>query len=123
MRLEEIQGYPLRYGRDDVSFDGWYSDWMKRLALTKTRGQLLRDLGIAKHDGERAGRQHLRAIEKRHSMQSNSQARAQTGNVASAAGDTRLAILGALEIYELFPEHTLDGAGNADAMLAARGGK
>ncbi len=32
--------------------------------------------------------------------------RAHTKNIAAAAGDTAIALRGALEIYDLFPEHT-----------------
>jgi len=38
-------------------------------------------------------------------MQSQSQRRAQTGNLTRAAGDKAIAIRGALEIHDLFPEH------------------
>lgn len=58
----------------------------------------------ASKDAQTSALQHLNAIAKSHSMSSNSQRRAQTRNVTAAAGDKAIAIRGALEIHELFPE-------------------
>lgn len=99
-----------KYGRNDVEYATWYSDWSKQLARTHTRAELEAMLGGAAAAGHAAGRAHLKAIERTTSMQSCSQARAQTGNVARATGDTRIAISGALEIHDLFPEHTMPAA-------------
>lgn len=98
-----------KYGRNDVDYATWYSAWSKQLALTKTRAELeaMRDGAAAA--GRAASRSHLRAIQRTTSMQSRSQARAQTGNVSAATGELRIAVSGALEIYDLFPEHALEG--------------
>lgn len=109
-----------QYGRQDVSYDTWYGDWMKRLALTSTRAELEARIGKASAAGQKAARSHLRAIDATHSMQSNSQRRAQTGNVVAALGDERIAIGGALEIYDLFPEHTKEAMEVAPPVQAAR---
>lgn len=95
-----------QYGRDDVDYETWYSPWMKRLALSNTREELELRLHGCKADAERAGMVHLRAIEATTSMTGCSARRAHARNVVAAAGDTAIALRGALEIYELFPEHT-----------------
>jgi hypothetical protein len=100
------EGTERQYGREDVSFDTWYSAWSKLLAKTYTRAELEKRAGIASDAGSKAARSHLRAIQATHSMTSQSQRRAQTGNVSRAVGEERMAITGALEIYDLFPEHT-----------------
>lgn len=97
------------YTRADVDYGTWYSSWMKLLARNHTRDELTRMKGGARGDGKRATRSHLRAIERTTSMTGQSQARAQSGNVARAAGDKLIAIDGALEIHDLFPEHAKEG--------------
>lgn len=99
-----------QYGRDDVDYATWYSDWMKSLARQHTRAKLEVMLHGKRSEAQRAARSHLRAIEATTSMQSQSQRRAQTGNVVTAVGEHRIALRGALEIYDLFPEHTKEGA-------------
>lgn len=94
-----------KYSRDDVDYDTWYSDWMKRLAKQNTQSQLEHMLGGAQADVKQATRQHLRAVQKTHSMTSNSAARAHGRNRVEASGEAAIAIRGALEIHELFPEH------------------
>lgn len=94
-----------QYGRDDVAFASFYSDWMKTLARTKTKAELERLLTGKQLEASRASRSHLRAIESTTSMQSQSMRRAHSGNVCAAAGDYAIAISGAIEIHELFPEH------------------
>jgi len=94
------------YGRDDVEYSTWYSRWMKDLARTKTRKELESLLGVSAKEAKTGAAAHLRAIDATGSMQGSSQRRAQTGNVVRAAGEYRIAISGALEIYDLFPEHT-----------------
>lgn len=74
--------------------------------MNYTRPELERRLGIASDVASRAAGAHLRAIQATTSMQSQSQRRAQSGNVVAAAGEEKIAIRGALEIYDLFPEHT-----------------
>ena len=95
----------IQYTRDDVNYETWYSDWMKQLANRYTVDELNKMHGIAKSEAEHGSQVHLRAIQKSTSMQSNSQHRAQARNVVSAAGDTAIAVMGAIEIHYLFPEH------------------
>lgn len=98
------------YGRDDVEYSTWYSSWMKDLARTKTRMELQYLLGVAAIDAAKGAATHLRAIDATASMSGQSARRAHARNVTSAAGDYRIAISGALEIYDLFPEHTKEAA-------------
>lgn len=87
-----------------------YSDWSRQLAKNYSRAELesrLRKLG---GELERSTAAHLRAIERTSSMQSQSQARAQTGNVVRANGEERMALQNALEIYDNYPERTKEGA-------------
>lgn len=97
-----------QYGREDVDYETWYSPWMKQLARTYTREQLENRYCGASHDAERAARVHLRAIDATHSMAGCSARRAHARNVTAALGEEKIAIAGALEIYDLFPEHTAD---------------
>ena len=97
-----------QYSRDDVDYATWYSPWMRRLALTHTRGELERQLGASSGEAARAGQSHLRAIQATGSMAGQSARRAHSRNVVAAAGDTAIALRGALEIYDLFPEHTAE---------------
>jgi hypothetical protein len=99
-----------QYGREDVDYATWYSDWSKQLAKHYTRRELERRVGLASETASKAARTHLRAIQATHSMTSNSQRRAQSGNVVAAAGEEMMAVNGALEIYDLFPEHTKEAA-------------
>lgn len=104
-----MSDYERKYGREDVDYETWYSDWMKQLARRHTRVELERLLGIKSAEASKAAQSHLRAIQATTSMQSNSQRRAQTGNVVRAAGDYMIALNGALEIHDLFPEHAQGG--------------
>lgn len=97
-----------QYGREDVKYDTWYSDWMKSLAKKHTRAELEQMLGLYTSEAKRASKSHLRAIEKSGSMLGNSSRRASTWNAVALTYDYRVAISGALEIYDLFPEHTLE---------------
>lgn len=93
-----------KYTRNDVEYSTWYSTWMKQLAQNYTEQELECMLYGASKDAKHSALQHLNAIAKSHSMSSNSQRRAQTRNVTAAAGDKAIAIRGAIEIHELFPE-------------------
>lgn len=93
-----------QYGRDDVDYESWYSDWMKLLARTHTKTELQMRLSGSAAKGRMATAAHLRAIEATTSMGGQSARRAHSRNVAAAAGDERIAIEGALEIHDLFPE-------------------
>ncbi|WP_130466449.1 hypothetical protein [Corticibacter populi] len=88
-----------------MSYETWYSDWMKMLAKQHTREELERLLYGARHDVQKAAQQHIRAVQKSHSMGGNSMARAHGRNRVEASGETAIAITGAIEIHELFPEH------------------
>lgn len=95
-----------QYGREDIDYETWYSDWMKRLAKTCTLEDLEIQLNGRKSEANKASQAHLRAIEASTSMSSNSSRRAHARNTVAAAGDAAIALRGAIEIYELFPEHT-----------------
>jgi hypothetical protein len=95
-----------QYGREDVDYHTWYSDWMKMLARTKTRQELQEMYYGAAKEGKSAATSRLHALEQSGSQYSKSSVRASLGNVVRASGDTKIAIDGALEIYELFPEYT-----------------
>ena len=94
----------IKYTRGDVNYDTWYTEYMKQLAKNYTAEELEKMYYKAKGDAKRGSLTHLRAIEKTHSMTSNSQARAQAGNVVKAASEQATAIIGAIEIHYLFPE-------------------
>lgn len=94
-----------QYGREDVSYDTWYNPWMKQLAAHYTRSELEAQLHGTRRESRKAGEAHERAIKRTSSMQSNSQRRAHTRNVAAAVGDRAIALSGAIEIHDLFPEH------------------
>lgn len=96
-----------QYSRDDVDYETWYSNWSRTLASNYTIRQLEERLYGVRAAGKKAAESHLRAIDATHSMQSQSARRAHTKNVVAASGDERLAIEGAIEIHELFPEHAL----------------
>lgn len=93
-----------QYGRDDVEYETWYSAWMKRLAKANTKPELEKMYSGKKVDAINAGVRHLKTIEKTGSMRGNSMARAHARNVCAAAGDYAIALNGAIEIHELFPE-------------------
>lgn len=99
-----------QYGRDDVDYDAWYTPWTKSLALTYSRAELEQRLAVNRASAPAASRAHLAAVQATGSMQSQSQRRAQSGNLARALGEEASALRGALEIYDLFPEHTKEGA-------------
>lgn len=94
-----------KYDREDVDYETWYTPWMKMLAKNKTIFEIKKELGIATKEVSSAAAMHLKAIEKTTSMQSNSMARASSRNCIAGAGEYKGALSGALEIYELFPEH------------------
>ena len=105
--MSEIAGVDCerKYGRDDIEYETWYSEWMKGLAKRMTRDEVLRELGVASGESARAAKTHHDAIARSSSMSSNSQRRAQARNVVAAAGEYKIALSGALEIHDLFPEH------------------
>ncbi|MGN6206027.1 hypothetical protein [Humibacter sp.] len=102
-----------QYGREDVDYTTWYSEWARRLAKQHTADEIRSLLGQAGADVARAAASHGRAIAATTSMTSQSQRRAQTRNVVAATGEYRIALRGALEIHELFPEHAKAITGGA----------
>lgn len=85
------------------SFDE-YSQWSRRLAVHHSIDDLERMLGVVSGAATAAAHTHLRAIGRSTSMQSNSQARAQSGNVVAAAGERKMAVSAALELHRFYPE-------------------
>lgn len=96
-----------QYGREDVEYETWYSDWAKSLAKRHSRIEIERRLGIASSNAQSAAKSHLKAIQATSSMGSQSMRRAHSRNVTAAYGEEKIALRGALEIHELFPEHAL----------------
>jgi hypothetical protein len=94
-----------QYEREDVDFNTFYSDWMKLLARTKSKSELERLLSGNRSAAKGAGYAHLRAIDATASMHGQCARRAHSRNVVTAAGDYGIALRGALEIHDLFPEH------------------
>lgn len=94
------------YTREEVDYTSWYSEWSKRLAKTKSLQDLFGIYWSIEHKREGLRNSHHNAISKSTSMTSNSQHRAQTKNAMLGNMDYYFAVLGAIEIYELFPEET-----------------
>lgn len=94
-----------QYGRDDITYDHWYSDWSKLLAKTKTKAEIEKALYGNEKSLKSASKAHLAAIKATTSMQAQSQRRAHSGNVLATCSEYKSALSGALEIHELFPEH------------------
>jgi len=81
---------------------------MKLLARTMTRDAIEAALGYSADKAKQAGLYHLRTIQKSGSNLANSSQRAKGVNAVAHMGEYRIALRGALEIYDLFPEHTLE---------------
>jgi len=96
-----------QYGRADVDYSTWYTPWMKQLARTYSRDQLELRLGKNRAEAPKAGESHLRAIGASSSMRGQSMRRAHARNIVTAVGDEAIALRGAIEIHELFPEEAL----------------
>ena len=107
-----------QYGRNDVDYGSFYSPWMKRLALSHTQAELERQLYGAQTEASKSAQSHLRAIDASHSMSGQSMRRAHARNVTAAAGDTAIALRGALEIHELFPEYAASNLGGPQVAPA-----
>lgn len=108
-----------KYGRADIDYETWYSSWMKQLAINYTRQQLEDSLNGTRSDIKRATNSHLRAIDATGSMTGCSGRRAKTRNIVGAIGDAAIALRGALEIYDLFPEHTAAGVSSGMQVAPA----
>ena len=89
-----------------MEYKDWYSNWMKMLAKKHTKEELNAKYDRACGEARRHGAMHLKAIQKSNSMAGNSQHRAQARNCVAASGEYKIALSGAIEIHELFPEHT-----------------
>ncbi len=94
-----------QYERADIDYDTWYSPWMKMLARSNTRRELEAMGGKSRTEADKASTSHLAAIAATSSMGGQSARRARTRNMTAGAGDQLIAINGALEIHDLFPEH------------------
>ena len=101
-----------QYSRDDIEYETWYSRWHKRLALEHTRSELAGLFNKADSNAKKASCSHLRAVQATASMTGCSQRRAQARNTVFAASELKMAVDAALEIYELFPEHTKEASDN-----------
>lgn len=86
-----------------------YNDWSRQLAKNYTKQELENMLYDVNKELSKATKSHLNAINKTTSMQSNSQARAQSRNSVSGAAGKKYAIEKALEIYRFYPENTKEG--------------
>jgi len=83
-----------------------YSDWSRQLARNNTQEELQKQLAKLQGEQVKNTASHLRAVDKTTSMQSNSQHRAQSGNVVRGNYERRNAIENALEIHKYYPEKT-----------------
>lgn len=93
-----------QYGREDVDYDTFYTDFMKHLAKTYTKEELLDKLNKETNTIKKATKTHLVSIEKSTSMRSNSSSRASSRQSVSGHSLNISYISGALEIHDLFPE-------------------
>ncbi|MBU9534607.1 hypothetical protein KTE49_29680 [Burkholderia multivorans] len=80
------------------------------MAATYTLDELHQMLSATEVEGRRACKQHHDAIRKSTSMQSGSARKAHARNLVEGTGERRIAIAGAIEIHELFPEHAKQSA-------------
>jgi hypothetical protein len=81
-----------------------YSLWSRQLAEQKTKSEIEKELNVYVSNTDKYATSHLNAIKATHSMTSNSQRRAQTGNVVRANYERKRAYSNALEIYEHYPD-------------------
>lgn len=93
-----------KYGRSDVEYETFYSSWMKGLAKNYPKQQLESMYEGKCKDVIHHARSHLRAIEATTSMLGQSARRAHARNNVAASGEYKIALSGAIEIHELFPE-------------------
>lgn len=81
-----------------------YSDWSRLIASNYTKEEIETVIYGTERKRASLGKSHLNAINKSTSMQSNSQARAQTGNFFRANYEKLNAHENALELHEFYPE-------------------
>ncbi len=94
----EIENKPFVYPYDT------YSLWSRQLAEQKPKSEIEKELNVYISNTDKYATSHLNAIKATHSMTSNSQRRAQTGNVVRANYERKRAYSNALEIYEYYPD-------------------
>lgn len=99
-----------QYDRKDIDYETWYSPWMKQLAKSHTRADLELKLYGAFASVKSCVCSHSRAIAREDRRIACTQRLAQSSADVGVAGDTVIALRGALEIYDLFPEYTAAGA-------------
>lgn len=87
-----------------------YSQWPRTIAANYTKAEIEREINKCDSARGALGRSHLNAVNKTTSMSSNSQRRAQSGNVFRGNWEKMQAHIRALEIYEFYPEKTKEGA-------------
>ncbi|MCK5158518.1 MAG: hypothetical protein KAR08_05150 [Candidatus Heimdallarchaeota archaeon] len=81
-----------------------YPEWSQSIAKTTSKSDIEKRINTLESNRDKYAESHLKAIEKSTSMQSNSQARAQTGNVVRANYEELQAYKNALEIQKNHPE-------------------
>ena len=104
--IEEIE---RQYGRSDIDYKTWYSDYARLLAVSKTYKELIELRTKENIKLELLTISHERSIKKTGSMSGNASNRAKSRNSVSGSSDTIFALNAAIEIYELFPEYTKEG--------------
>ncbi|MBK8113325.1 MAG: hypothetical protein IPK44_01755 [Candidatus Accumulibacter sp.] len=86
-----------------------YSTWSRQIAKDYTRAQIEKELGIAASKREGLAASHLRAIDATGSMGGASQRRAQSRNAMTGNYERWNAYKNALELYDVYPQHTKEG--------------
>lgn len=81
-----------------------YSDWSRLIASNYTKEQIETVIYGAQSKRSSLAKSHLSAINKSTSMQSNSQARAQSGNSFRGNYEKLNAHENALELHEFYPD-------------------
>ena len=81
-----------------------YSLWSRQIAANYTVAQIEKGLNICLANTGKYAAQHLAAIEKTTSMQSNSQRRAQSRNNVTGNYERKRAYMDALELHRFYPE-------------------
>ncbi len=83
-----------------------YTPYARQFARNYTRAELVEMLAGAEAAQKAYAMQHLGAIKKTTSMQSNSSRRANARNKAGANYEKLNAIRNAIEIHDVWPEHS-----------------
>lgn len=85
-----------------------YSKWSRDIAESCTREEIKKEIGVTDSKRKNLSSSHLSAIERSHSMNGNSQRRAQSRNSMVGNYEKHSAYKNALEIYCYYPEQTKD---------------